>query len=131
MLTEIKIRTSKSNELINITSKVEEVVFNSKVKNGLCGVYCPHTTAGIIVNENSDPDVVSDLLLALEKMVPKVNFKHQEGNSSAHLKSTIVGIEKSFVISAGVVKLGTWQGIFFAEFDGPRERKVLVNVIEC
>jgi secondary thiamine-phosphate synthase enzyme len=92
-------------------------------------VYCPHTTSGIIVNENSDPDVVSDLLEALEKVVPKINFRHAEGNSDSHLKSTLVGCEKTFIVQDGTLLLGVWQGIFFAEFDGPRERKVFIKIL--
>ena len=129
MLRDISVRTSKRNELVNITSQVEEIVSESKVKNGLCIVYCPHTTSGIIVNENADPDVVSDLLEALEKIVPKINFRHVEGNSDAHLKSTLVGCEKTFVVKNGALGLGTWQGIFYAEFDGPRDRRVLVKIV--
>jgi len=128
MLIEIKIKTSKRTELINITSKVEKIVSDSKVKEGLCVVYCPHTTAGIIVNENSDPTVVSDLLGALEGMVPKIDFQHSEGNSPAHLKSTLVGCEKHFIIQNGKLLLGVWQGLFFGEFDGPRERTIFVKV---
>lgn len=131
MLTEVKFTTLSRNELVNITSKVEKIVSDSNIKNGFCIVYCPHTTAGIIVNENSDPDVASDLIRALEKMVPAVKFNHAEGNSDAHLKSTLVGCEKHFVIDHNNLVLGTWQGIFFSEFDGPRERRVLVSVFEC
>jgi len=130
MLIEFKVKTSKRNELVNITSRIEKIVSDSKVKNGFCIVYCPHTTAGIIVNENSDPDVVSDLINAFDKLVPSIKFKHAEGNSDAHLKSTLVGCEKHFIIENGALVLGTWQGLFFAEFDGPRERKVLVKVIQ-
>jgi len=131
LLHEIKVKTSSHCELVNITFQVEKIVFDSKIKNGLCLVYCPHTTAGIIVNENADSDVVNDLLNALEKMVPNIKFNHSEGNSDAHLKSTLVGCEKNFIIQNGKLVLGTWQGIFFAEFDGPRERKVFVKVVEA
>jgi len=129
MLTKIKFTTLKRNELINITSKVEKIVSDSKIKAGECIVYCPHTTAGIIVNENSDPDVASDLLRALEKMVPNIDFNHAEGNSDAHLKSTLVGCEKHFIIENGLLILGTWQSVFFLEADGPRERKVYVKIM--
>ena len=131
MLCEIKVKTSCKNELINITSQIEKLVLSSLVKDGICIVYCPHTTAGIIVNENSDPDVATDLLNALENLVPKISFKHKEGNSPAHLKSTLVGVEKSFLIDKGELRLGVWQGIFFAEFDGPRNRTVIVKICEC
>jgi secondary thiamine-phosphate synthase enzyme len=128
-LKEIKFLTKKRNELVNITSQVNKVVLESKVNQGVCVVYCPHTTAGIIVNENSDSDVVSDLLEALEKVVPKINFKHAEGNSDSHLKSTLVGCEKTFIVQDNALLLGVWQGIFFAEFDGPRERKVFIKIL--
>ena len=91
---------------------------------------CPHTTVGIIINENADPDVKEDLLNALEKMVPKINFSHAEGNSDAHLKSLICGKDKSIVVEKGSLKLGQWDGIFLAEFDGPRNRKVYVKIVE-
>ncbi|MFA6064516.1 MAG: secondary thiamine-phosphate synthase enzyme YjbQ [archaeon] len=130
MLTQIKVKTSKRNELVNITFQIEKIVSDSKVKDGLCLVFCPHTTAGIIVNENSDSDVVNDLLNALDHLVPSIKFNHAEGNSDAHLKSTLVGCEKQFIVQNGALALGTWQGIFFAEFDGPRERKVFVKLVE-
>ncbi len=128
MLREFSIKTTSRNEFVNITSLVEKAASESKVKNGLCVVYCPHTTAGIVVNENAGPNVKSDLLAALEKIVPEINFQHSEGNSDAHLKSTLVGCEKVFVINNGELVLGTWQGIYFSEFDGPRNREVIVKV---
>ncbi len=130
MLIEFKVKTSKRNELVNITSRIEKIVSDSKIKSGFCIVYCSHTTAGIIVNENSDPDVVSDLLGALEKMVPNINFKHAEGNSDAHLKSTLVGCEEHFIVENNKLVLGIWQAIYFMEADGPRERSVFVKVLE-
>ncbi len=130
MFKEINIRTNKKNELIDITSKVQEVVNISNVDSGLCVVYVPHTTAGIIINENADPDVQTDLLNSLEEMVPKINFKHIEGNSDAHLKSLICGKDKTMVVENSSLKLGQWDGLFFAEFDGPRERKVFVKISE-
>jgi secondary thiamine-phosphate synthase enzyme len=131
MLKELSVRTSKRNELVNITRQVEEIVSESRVKNGLCVVYCPHTTAGIIVNENADPAVCSDLLNALEELVPKINFRHSEGNSDAHFKSMIVGKEKTLIIHEGELVLGTWDGLFFAEFDGPRDRKAIVKIVQA
>ena len=129
MLKEIPIKTSVRNELIDITSEVQSVVSESKLENGLCIVYCPHTTAGITVNENADPDVKKDLLLALEKIVPDVEFKHSEGNSDSHLKSSLIGTEKSFIIENNKLVLGTWQSIMFFEADGPRKRKVHVKIL--
>ena len=130
MFKEIKLESTKRNELIDITAQVEEIVNGSGAMVGICVVYCPHTTAGIIINENADPDVKTDLLDALEKMVPKINFLHAEGNSDAHLKSLICGKEKTMIVEKESLKLGTWDSIYFMEADGPRERKVYVKVIE-
>jgi len=130
MFKEIKVSTTKRNELIDITSQVQEVVIASGFETGICVVYVPHTTAGVIINENADPDVKIDLLDALEAMVPKINFKHAEGNSDAHLKSLICGKEKTIIVEKSSLKLGQWDGIFLAEFDGPRNRKIYVKVVE-
>lgn len=129
MVKEIQVNSLERNQLINITSQVKKIVSDSKVKNGLCVVYCPHTTAGIMVNENADPAVASDLLRALEALVPKIDFEHSEGNSDAHLKSALVGPEKTFIINDGELVLGVWQAIYLFEADGPRERKVIVKCI--
>ena len=130
MFKEIKILTRERNELIDITQEVEKVVNISGANSGICVVYTPHTTAGIIINENADPDVKTDLLAALEKMVPKITFKHDEGNSDSHLKSLICGKDKTLIVEKGSLKLGTWDGICFCEFDGPRNRKVYVKIVE-
>jgi len=130
MFKEIKILTRERTELIDITAKVEDVVNKSGINTGICLVYVPHTTAGVIINENADPDVKTDLLDALEKMVPKIKFKHEEGNSDAHLKSLICGKEKSMVVEKGSLKIGIWDGLFLAEFDGPRNRKIYVKIVE-
>ncbi len=114
--------------MLNITPQVQSAVSKSKIKNGICVVYCPHTTAGIIVNENADADVAKDLLNAFEAVVPNIKFHHAEGNSDAHFKSVLAGHEKTFAVERGELVLGVWQGIFFAEFDGPRERKIIVKV---
>jgi secondary thiamine-phosphate synthase enzyme len=129
MLKELKITTQRKHEFVDITSFVRTAVSESGAKSGLCVVYCPHTTAGIVINENADPDVKTDLLNALEAMVPKIEFKHDEGNSDAHLKSALVGKEKTLIIEEGALELGSWDGIFFAEFDGPRQRKILVKIM--
>ncbi len=114
----------------NITRTVEEIVSESGVKDGLAIVYCPHTTAGITINENADPDVVTDILLGLEKSFPdREEFKHYEGNSSAHLKASTVGSSVTVIIENGKLVLGTWQGIYFCEFDGPRNRNFYVKII--
>ncbi len=130
MFKEIKIETTKRNELIDITSKVEEVVVASGFQTGICVVYAPHTTAGIIINENADPDVKIDLLNSLEAMIPRIDFSHAEGNSDAHLKSLLCGKEKTLIVENFALKLGQWDGVMFAEFDGPRQRKFYVKVIE-
>lgn len=114
----------------DITGKVSEAVRESGADNGICVVYCPHTTAGITVNENADPDVVRDMLLALNKIFPDMpEFRHSEGNSHAHLKSSAMGTEKNFILENGKLLLGTWQGIYFCEFDGPRHRNFYVKII--
>ena len=128
---EITIKTKNRNEMINITSEVEKAVLKSSVKEGICVVYCPHTTAGVTINENSDPDVCDDLITGLIRIVDSDwPFKHSEGNSDSHLKSSIVGCEKTIIIENGKLKLGVWQGIMFCEFDGPRERRVEVKIVE-
>lgn len=126
----INITTKHRNQLVNITSEILKIVSNSQVKEGVCIVYCPHTTAGITINENADPDVVDDLIMGLNKIVDsRWPFKHGEGNSDAHLKSSIVGCEKTIIIENGKLKLGKWQGVFFCEFDGPRNRNVEIKVL--
>jgi secondary thiamine-phosphate synthase enzyme len=115
----------------NITSKIQETVTKSGIKDGLCIVYCPHTTAGITINENADHDVVTDMLLGLRKAFPdRPEFRHSEGNSSAHLKASSIGSSVTVIVSGGHLLLGTWQGIYFCEFDGPRTRKYVVRVSE-
>jgi secondary thiamine-phosphate synthase enzyme len=129
MLKEFTLKTEKE-KLYNITSKVAEAVGESGVKDGLAVIYCPHTTAGITINENADPDVRSDLLLGLNKAFPdRAEFRHGEGNSAAHLKSSGMGASQTLIISGGRLLLGTWQGVYFCEFDGPRQRKFYVKII--
>ncbi len=115
----------------NITKEVKEAVQKSGVANGICVVYSPHTTAGITINENADPDVVKDVLFGLNKtFCNHAEFKHSEGNSSAHLKTSCVGVSQSIIISKEKLLLGVWQGIYFCEFDGPRNRKFYVKVLK-
>ncbi len=115
----------------NITGTVKKLLAKSGIKNGICVVYCPHTTAGITINENADPDVVRDLLLGLSRALPdRAEFRHTEGNSAAHLKASYVGSSVTVIIKDGQLVLGTWQGIYFCEFDGPRSRKFYVKFIE-
>jgi len=114
----------------NITPKVCEAIAKSGVKDGIVVVYCPHTTAGITINENADPDVVRDLLLGLDKAFPdRPEFRHAEGNSTAHLKASAVGSSATVIVNGGKPVLGTWQGIYFCEFDPPRERTFFVKVV--
>ena len=114
---------------IDITGQVRKIVASGNVQNGLCQIFVPHTTAGVTINENADPDVVTDMLAALGKMVPDLHYRHSEGNSPAHVKSSLVGCSITVPISEGRLCLGTWQGIYFCEFDGPRTRKVWVQVV--
>jgi len=116
--------------MIDITDQVSSIVELSGIVNGDVIVYCPHTTAAITINENADPSVPHDILLALEEIVPlsRPGYRHSEGNSDAHCKSTLVGCSKQVLIKNKSLQLGTWQGIFFCEFDGPRSRRVIVQV---
>jgi len=125
-----KISSTKRNEFIDITQKVEEFVKSSKIEVGDVIVYCPHTTAAITINENADPDVVHDLLHTLERLIPHKDssYLHGEGNSDAHLKSSLIGVSERIIIKDGAMQLGTWQGIYFCEFDGPRGRSVLLQI---
>jgi secondary thiamine-phosphate synthase enzyme len=118
------------NEMIDVTSKVSSVVSKSGIENGDVIVYCPHTTAAITINENADPSVPHDILLTLSELIPpnRPGYRHYEGNSDAHSKSSMVGCSEQVLVKDGKLALGTWQGIFFCEFDGPRSRKVLVQV---
>ena len=130
----ITISTSKKHELIDITSKVEEIVKNSKVKEGICFIYVPHATAAITVNENADPNIQTDIIKAVNKIVPEHdNYLHDsiDNNAAAHIKSTMIGVSKAIPISNRKLQLGMWQDIFFCEFDGPRSnRKIIVKVIK-
>ncbi len=127
---QIRIKTSRSCELLDITSSIENVVRKSGVKSGICYVFVPHTTAGVTINENADPDVVKDIIMELDKIVPlKDNYLHAEGNSAAHVKSSIIGCSQEVIIEENSLKLGTWQSLFFCEFDGPRSRSVWVKVM--
>jgi len=127
---EIKIQTDQRNQFIDLNSKVQQAVHESGVEDGRCLVYCPHTTGAITINEGADPAVQDDLLSALKRLVPDIEFSHQEGNSDAHLKSSIVGASETVPVRNRSLKLGEWQKIFFCEFDGPRTRKVIIQVSE-
>lgn len=130
-VTALNVSTSRKDQLIDITKDVVSVVRQSGVKCGVCYVYVPHTTAAVTINENADPDVVSDIIMGLEAIVPNgLSYRHAEGNSTAHIKSSMIGISEEILINDGSLVLGTWQGIYFCEFDGPRSRKVYVKVVE-
>ena len=125
----IEVKTRTKEELIDITSRVKEEAAHSGAKNGICHVYIPHTTAGVTVNENADPSVKEDILMTMKKLVPdNLPYRHSEGNSPAHVKASLVGSSVNVIIEEGELQLGTWQGIFFCEFDGPRSRRAYIKV---
>lgn len=127
----ISLSTPSREVLVDITSEVGSAVKKSGVKQGTCIVYVPHTTAGVTINENADPSVKSDITAYLRKLIPQsAGFNHLEGNSDAHIKASLMGFSQTVFIENGSLVLGTWQGICFAEFDGPRSRKVYVKIIE-
>jgi secondary thiamine-phosphate synthase enzyme len=127
---EIKVQTNSKSEMIDITSLVQNHISKEKISRGICVVFIPHTTAGITINENADPDVPRDILASLERAVPfNANYRHAEGNSAAHVKASLVGSSQLILVENGRLLLGTWQSIFFCEFDGPRARKIIVSVI--
>ena len=131
MTKEISVKTSSRVELIDITHLVEKVVSESKIKSGLCIIYVPHTTAAVTINENADPSVRRDIIAELNKIVPlDDNYSHLEGNAAAHIKASIIGPSETILVNGGSLVLGTWQGIYFCEFDGPRNRKVMTKIIE-
>jgi secondary thiamine-phosphate synthase enzyme len=127
----LSVKTHERTELIDVTSEVNQLVKKSGTDQGLCMVYVPHTTAGVTINESADPSVKTDMLMVLNQMVPwEANYRHLEGNSPAHVKSTLVGASELIAIEKGRLVLGTWQGIFFCEFDGPRNRKLHVRIVD-
>jgi secondary thiamine-phosphate synthase enzyme len=127
---EVQVSSKQRAEFVDITSEVQSCVRKSGVQNGVCVLSVPHTTAGLAVNENWDPSVKVDILAVLDRLVPwQANYRHTEGNAAAHIKSCLVGTSEMLLVEAGQLALGTWQGIFFAEFDGPRRRRVFVRVI--
>ena len=131
MLKKFDVRTYSRVEFQDVTYKIREIVRESGVENGICVVYVPHTTAGIMINEHADPDVVTDIESQLDTMVPQHgHYQHGEGNSPAHIKAALTGSSVTLIIQYGEPALGTWQGVFFCEYDGPRNRSVMVRVIE-
>ncbi len=130
MIKRIEIKTRSRVEFQEVTMKVRDVVGESGIRSGVCYLFVPHTTAGVIVNEHADPSVVEDIAAQLEAMVPQHgNYRHLEGNAPAHIKASLVGSSEALLIEDGKIVLGTWQGIFFCEFDGPRNRTLLVKIM--
>ncbi|MCL6638526.1 MAG: secondary thiamine-phosphate synthase enzyme YjbQ [Firmicutes bacterium] len=128
----LEVATRERTQFVDITPEVSRLVAESGVKEGVCHLYVPHTTAAVTINENADPAVAADILTQLNKVIPFQDaYRHSEGNSAAHIKSSLVGANLAVPVSGGRLLLGTWQGIYFCEFDGPRRRKVLVKVAEC
>jgi secondary thiamine-phosphate synthase enzyme len=128
----IKISTSKRTELIDITGEVKAKAAKAKIKDGVCFVFCPHTTAGLTINENADPSVKKDITNALSNLFPKdAGYAHAEGNSDGHIKSSLLGSSLTIFLENGELALGTWQGVYFCESDGPRSREVWVKVINA
>ena len=132
MIYKIDVITCTQVEFVDVTSQIQKVVKQSEVKEGICYLYVPHTTAAVTINESADRNVVKDIIFMLNKVIPfEDNYLHTEGNSAAHIKASIIGPSETIPIENGRLMLGTWQGIFFCEFDGPRRRKMLVKVMEC
>ncbi len=126
----LAVSTRKRCEMVDITQQVARIVAASGIAGGEVVVYCPHTTAAITINENADPDVVHDILMTLDELLPqaRAGYRHAEGNSDAHVKSSLVGCSETIILKGRTMLLGTWQAIFFCEFDGPRNRQVAVQV---
>lgn len=126
---ELRVKTPKREILLDITGDIKKVVKNSGINEGACRIFIPHTTAAITINENADPAVMKDIVIHLKKVIPQDSgFSHMEGNSDAHIKTTLTGTSLDVLIHDGKLMLGTWQGIMFAEYDGPRNRKVYVQI---
>jgi secondary thiamine-phosphate synthase enzyme len=131
MLETLEVRTRSRTEFIDITSQIRQIVEKTGVQQGMCYLYVPHTTAGITINENADPTVQKDILMEMNKVIPfQNNYAHYEGNSAAHIKSSLFGNSLFVIIEDGSLVLGTWQGIYFCEFDGARRRKVYVKIVK-
>jgi secondary thiamine-phosphate synthase enzyme len=130
MIKQLRVKSSSRTEFVDITAGVQRLVTESGVRSGVCYVYVPHTTSAITINENSDPNVGRDILKELNKVIPfDDQYGHNEGNSAAHIKSSLMGVSKAILVEDGRLALGTWQAIFFCEFDGPRDRRVQVKVM--
>lgn len=126
----VRVKTARRTQLMDVTEEVERVVARAGVKEGVCYVYVPHTTAAVMINEHADPDVARDLEGVFDRLVPRTGpYRHSEGNSDSHAKAVLVGASQVIFVEGGKLKLGTWQGVFFCEFDGPRERRMEVKVV--
>jgi len=129
MISELSIKTTKQTELIDITQEINDVVKKAEIKEGQCHIFVPHTTAAVTINENADPSVRHDILKEINKIIPfEDNYSHTEGNAAAHIKSSLIGVSKILLIKNSRLLLGTWQGVYFCEFDGPRMRKIYVRI---
>ncbi|TES84335.1 YjbQ family protein [Candidatus Aerophobetes bacterium] len=129
MTKQITVATRSKTELVDISSEIEKIVEDSGIKDGVCWVFVPHTTAGISINEGADPSVKRDILSRLDKLVPSAErYEHLEGNAPAHIKTSIVGSSETLIIEKGRLLLGTWQSLYLCEFDGPRHRKVIIKI---
>jgi secondary thiamine-phosphate synthase enzyme len=130
MIQTFQVKSSRRTDFIDITHSVQEVIQKSGVGEGVCHIFIPHTTAAVTINENADPSVTQDIMMILNKLIPSEDeYRHLEGNSPAHIRSSLLGCSKTVFVELGKLVLGTWQGIFFCEFDGPRSRKVYVKVV--
>lgn len=130
MIKALNIRSRSKTEFIDITEDIQIAIKESGVNDGLCHIYVPHTTAGITINEGADPSVKRDILTSINRLVPfEGDYQHMEGNSAAHIKSSLVGVSQSVLIEEGKLLLGTWQSVYFCEFDGPRHRRVIVKIV--
>ena len=127
----LEISTTKRSEFIDITAKIEKIIRGENIKDGICVIFCPHTTAGLTINENADPSVKQDIINHLEELIPEgKDYSHLEGNADSHIKSSLLGSSLNIIIRNGNLVLGTWQGIYFCEFDGPRRRSVYIKIIK-
>ncbi len=128
-MTQLSVQTTKRAEMLDITRQVADVVRRTGIGRGLCHVFVPHTTAAVTINENADPDVPVDILTVLDRLIPhEGGYRHQEGNTAAHVKASLLGPSETVLIEGGELVLGVWQSLFFCEFDGPRPRKIIVRV---
>jgi len=130
IMNDFTVKTHKQTDMVNITAQVQAAVHATGVQSGICTVFVPHTTAGVTINENADPDVIRDMLMEMNKVIPLTDgYAHSEGNSAAHIKASLFGCSLNVIVEGGSLQLGTWQSLFFCEFDGPRTRTVWVQVL--